>query len=244
MPSGGREGPQKLSRWWFSCRKTQRSLFSRLCLCPATKSFKVQSSHLYMMSGFMAGRGIIRISFWSTMELAKLVMLLLVGDLGIFIVVTEVVLRKEKGCVWCIIQCIIYTADRSQLFANLGWVSGQSTPFVKNCHLWCKVESDLFLTNVNTMLAEIKKLTMKYLVKFGLNLKTLTYSSMERKPSLSLSACSNAKQSYIRLWNLRRKPENLLVQKLAFINKPFIKSSSFLLSAPFCTIRLVEALNI
>ena len=110
--------------------------------------------------------------------------------------------RKNDKYQVCFIQCIIYTADRSQLFANLGWVSGQSTPFIKNCHLWCKVESDLFLTNVNTMLAEIKKLTMKYLVKFGLNLKTLTYSSMERKPSLSLSACSNAKQSYIRFFNL------------------------------------------
>ena len=44
------------------------------------------------------------------------------------------------------------------------------------------------------MVAEIIKVTMRYLAKFRLNLKTLTYSSMERKPSLSWSACSNAEE--------------------------------------------------
>ena len=93
-------------------------------------------------------------------------------------------------------QSVLWKIDR--LFQNqrLYWSHSRLSNIISNWYLWGEVESNLFFTDVHTVLTEMRKVrTTSYLaMKLPPNLKTLTYSSMERNPSLSLSACSNAEQ--------------------------------------------------
>ena len=66
------------------------------------------------------------------------------------------------------------------------------------------------------------------------HLKTLTYSSGERKPSLFLSAASKAENYFVSLIIKPPSPQPSL---------PLISSPSFLLLTPFFTIKLIGALE-